>query len=291
MKFKHFVPLLIGLLLGFSLGWWGFRIIFPWIGGWITIGSLIASRLEGKNKDLGRRITILMISPVFLLFLGVMQRENLQLEENVFYILLFISTGLFIRVLVHYAIAKIIGPLIWGRGFCGWACWTAAILEWLPIKENRKIPVKYTRMRYLVFIASILIPVAFILLGYDWQTNHINEDGGIVHGGKPGALIWFLAGNGLYYLVAVILAFKFRKKRAFCKIVCPVSLVMKAQTSIALIKVSPSGNECTSCGSCNRNCPMDVDVVNYISKGKKISSSECILCRKCADICPQGAIR
>ena len=291
MKFKHFVPLLIGLVLGFSLGWWGFRIIFPWIGGWITIGSLVASRLKGKNKDLGRRITILMISPVFLLFLGVMQRENLQLEENVFYILLFISTGLFTRVLVHYAIAKIIGPLIWGRGFCGWACWTAAILEWLPIKENRKIPAKYTRMRYLVFIVSILIPVIFILLGYDWQTNHINEDGGIVQGGKPGALIWFLAGNGLYYLVAVILAFKFRKKRAFCKIACPVSLVMKAQTSIALIRVSPSGNECTSCGSCNRSCPMDVDVVNYISKGKKISSGECILCRKCADICPQAAIR
>jgi hypothetical protein len=37
MKFKHFIPLLTGIILGFSLGWWGFRIIFPWIGGWITM--------------------------------------------------------------------------------------------------------------------------------------------------------------------------------------------------------------------------------------------------------------
>jgi polyferredoxin len=232
-----------------------------------------------------------MISPVFLIFLGIMQRENLQLEETVFYILLFLASGLFIRVLIHYAIAKILGPLIFGRGFCGWACWTAALLEWLPIKENNTIPVKYGRIRYLTLLLSFLIPVVFILMGYDWKTQHIYEGGGIVQSGKPGALVWFLVGNGLYYLIAIILAFVFRKRRAFCKIACPVSLLMKPQTSIALIQIKPSGNECVSCGVCNTNCPMDVNVVSYISSGKKIRSSECILCGVCADVCPKGAIR
>jgi len=290
VKFTHFIPLLIGLLLGFTLGWWGFRIIFPWIGSWITIGILIAVNREGKARDLGRRISILMISPVFLIFLGIMQRENLQIEETVFYTLLFISSGIFTRVLYHYAIAKIIGPFIWGRGFCGWACWTAAILEWLPIKENYPVPVKYTRIRYFVFIVSILTPIVFVMLGYDWVTNHIHEDGKVISTGKPGALVWFLVGNGIYYLVAVLLAFKFKKKRAFCKIACPVSLVMKAQTTIALIKKSPSGKECISCKVCNINCPMDVDVMSYISIGKKVSSSECITCGICSNACPQEAI-
>ena len=290
IKFSHFIPLLIGLLLGLTLGWWGFLIIFPWIGGWITIGVLVAANREGKAKDVGRRISILMISPIFLLFLGVMQRENLQIEETVFYILLFISSGIFIRVLYHYAIAKIIGPFIWGRGFCGWACWTAALLEWLPIKENYPIPVKFTRIRYLVFVISILIPIMFVLLGYDWRSNHIYENGEVISTGKPGALIWFLVGNGIYYLAAILLAFKFKKKRAFCKIACPVSLVMKAQTTIALVKKAPSGKECISCKACNVNCPMDVDVMGYISKGKKVSSSECILCGICGNICPQKAI-
>ena len=291
VKFRHFTPLLIGLLLGFSLGWWGFLIIFPWIGGWITIGNLITIRQKGKDKDLGRRVSILMISPVFLVFLGVMQRENLQIEETVFYILFFISSGIFTRVLIHYVIAKIIGPFIWGRGFCGWACWTAAILEWLPIKENKLIPQKYTRIRYPVFIFSILVPIMFVLLGYDWFSNHIYEDGKVISTGKFGALIWFLAGNGIYYLTAIILAFKFKKKRAFCKIGCPVSLLMKAQTTIALVKKRPSGKECISCKVCNVNCPMDVDVMYYISKGKKVSSSECILCGKCGNVCPQKAIK
>ena len=291
MKFRHSIPLLAGLVLGFTLGWWGFLIIFPWIGGWITIGNLIGAKRKGKAKDLGRRISILMISPVFLIFLGVMQRENLQIEETVFYILFFLASGIFTRVLIHYAIAKIIGPFIWGRGFCGWACWTAAMLEWLPIKENQPVPIKYTRIRYLVFVVSILTPVLFVLLGYDWFSNHIYEDGKMMATGKPGAFIWFLVGNGIYYLSAILLAFKFKKKRAFCKIACPVSLVMKAQTSIALVRISPSGKKCTTCKTCNVCCPMDVDVMSYISAGKKVSSSECILCRKCRHVCPQKAIR
>jgi polyferredoxin len=290
MKFKHFIPFLIGLTLAITLGWWGFYIIFPWIGGWITIGSLISLRKKGKENDLGRRISILMISPVFLIFLGVMQQENLQIEETVFYTLFFISSGIFTRVLIHYAIAKVIGPLIWGRGFCGWACWTAAILEWLPIKENNPVPTKYTRIRYPVFVVSLLIPIMFVLLGYDWYANHIDAADKVIHTGKPGGLIWFLAGNGIYYLTAVCLAFAFKKKRAFCKIACPVSLVMKAQTSVAIIKKRPSGKECISCNACNINCPMDVDVKSYISKGKKISSSECIMCGICSKLCPQKSI-
>ena len=286
MKIKHFIPLLLGLLLGFALGWWGFLVIFSWIGGWITIGLLIAAKRKKKTKDLGRRISILMISPVFLVFLGIIQRENLQIEETFFDTLFFLASGMMTPVILHYAIAKIIGPFIWGRGFCGWACWTAAFLEWLPVKENHTVSVKYTYIRYLTLIGSMLIPLLFIQFGYDWKSVHLNRNGGNI-----GQLIWFLAGNGIYYLVAIWLAFSFKKKRAFCKIVCPVSLVMKVQTKIALIKKRPSGKECIKCQVCNLQCPMDVDVMSYISSGKKISSSECILCGNCGNVCPQEAIR
>ena len=264
MKFKHFIPLLIGLLLGYTLGLW----LFLWIGGWISIGIIIASKREGKAKDLGRRICILMISPVFLVLLGIIQQENFQIEEMVFDTLFLISSGIITPVILHYAIAKIIGPLIWGRGYCGWACWTAAFLEWLPIKENQPVAAKYTRIRYLILVISILIPIMFILLGYDWQSSQLNRSGA-----QSGQLIWFLVGNGIYYLVAITLAFKFKKKRAFCKIVCPVSIVMKAQTKIAIAKTKPSGKTCISCKACNKNCPMDVDVMNFISMFSALSCS------------------
>ncbi|MDR2496452.1 MAG: 4Fe-4S dicluster domain-containing protein [Tannerellaceae bacterium] len=295
MKFGYFIPLIIGLTLGLALGsggWWGFLVIFPWIGASITIGTLIAAGRKGRKKEIGRRLSLLLISPVFLIFLGIMQRENLQIEETVFYTLLLLNTGIFTRVLIHYAIAKIIGPLIWGRGYCGWACWTAALMEWLPVRDKRPVPRKLTLIRYPVLLLSILLPLVFVWLGYDWVGLHVIESGtaAIMHG-KVGSILWFLVGNGIYYIAAVWLAFRFGKRRAFCKIACPVSLVMKAQTRVSLLRVKPTGNECTGCGACNRSCPMDVDVRSYIAGGSSIRSTECILCGNCSAVCPVMAIR
>jgi ferredoxin-type protein NapH len=105
--------------------WPGF-LFFAWIGASISIGNYVSGRYKKQEKQIGRKIAILLMTPVFLLFLGLMQHENLQLEETVFYLAYFIAGGVFTRVLIHYTIAKVGGPLIFGRGFCGWACWTAA---------------------------------------------------------------------------------------------------------------------------------------------------------------------
>jgi len=293
------IPLLIGVSLSAVLAtvdWFGFWFIFAPIGASVSLGFFINERIGIRDKDFGRKISISLVALILLIFLGIMQHENLQLEETVFYFSYFIYTGLFARVLIHYAIAKVFGPLIWGRGFCGWGCWTAAVLEWLPIKENNKIPKKYTYIRIPVFIISILIPFLFIRSGYDYVNKHIYRpsygfDDLPFQLHKFDQFVWFLVGNAIYYIVAIVLAFTFKKKRAFCKICCPVSLVMKAQTKIALLKTKPSGVKCIECGKCNKECPMDVNVMGYISAKKAILSSECISCGVCRRVCPVQAIK
>jgi polyferredoxin len=287
------VPLLIGTVLSVSLGltiWVGFFFVFIPIGLSISIGSFLSIRYN--NPDLGRKISLSVISLVFLVFLGIMQRENMQLEETVIYFAYFISTGIFTRVLIHYSIAKVFGPLIWGRGYCGWACYTAALLEWLPIKENKTIPKKFTYIRIPVLIVSLLIPFILIQSGYDYYAGHIDSsiNSFFIESRKLDQFIWFLAGYISYYIIGIILAFVFRKKRAFCKIFCPVSLIMKLPTRIALLKIKPSGNKCIQCEKCNGVCPMYIDVKKYIEKGQKVLSTECIYCRNCANICPAKAI-
>ena len=291
--FSLFLPLIIGGGLSFILGftfWPPFYFIFSFIGASISFGSLV-NRKSGIF-DLGRRISILLVGMLFIVYFGLMQRENMQLEETVVYFAYFLSTGFFTRVLIHYAIAKVFGPLIFSRGFCGWACWTAAILEWLPIKENRQVPKKYTYIRFPVLILSLLIPFLLISSGYDYVTGHIQDDGSFLFQGlKKDQFLWFLAGNGIYYLVGIILAFVFKKKRAFCKVACPVSLIMKIPARFALVKIRPTGNTCTECGICNRNCPMDVDVMQFIKAGKPVATGECILCGNCVRLCPSKAIQ
>jgi len=286
-------PFLIGTVLSVSLGltiWVGFFFVFIPIGLSISIGVFLSIRLN--NPDLGRRISLSIISLVFLIFLGIMQRENMQIEETVVYLAYFISTGIFTRVLIHYAIAKVFGPLIWGRGYCGWACYTVALLEWLPIKENKHIPKKYTYIRIPVLIVSLLIPFILIQSGYDYYANHIDSSiTSFVESKKLDQFIWFLVGYILYYIVGIILAFVFKKRRAFCKVFCPVSLIMKLPTRVSLVKINPTGNKCIKCGKCNEVCPMDVDVRKYIENGKKILSTECVFCRNCINICPVKAIK
>jgi polyferredoxin len=270
--------------------WVGFFFVFTPIGLSVSIGLFLSIRFN--NPDLGRKISLSVISLVFLVFLGIMQRENMQIEETVFYFAYFISAGIFTRVLIHYAIAKIFGPLIWGRGYCGWACYTAALLEWLPIKENKAIPKKYTYIRIPVLIVSLIIPFILIQSGYDYNSRHIEStiNGFFIENRKFDQFIWFLSGYISYYIIGIILAFVFRKKRAFCKIFCPVSLVMKLPARFALIKIKPSGNKCIKCGKCNEVCPMDIDIKKYIGNGRKVSSTECIYCRNCINICPARAI-
>jgi len=292
-KYKRcFFPLLIGTVLSVSLGltiWVGFFFVFIPIGLSVSIGFFLSIRFN--NPDLGRKISLSVISLVFLVFLGFMQRENMQIEETVIYLAYFISTGVFTRVLIHYAIAKVFGPLIWGRGYCGWACYTAALLEWLPIKENKHIPKKYTYIRIPVLIVSLLIPFILIQSGYDYMTKHIDSSiTSFIESKKFDQFIWFLTGYILYYIIGIILAFVFKKRRAFCKIFCPVSLIMKLPTRLSLLKIRPNGNKCIKCGKCNEVCPMDIDVRKYIDNGQKVLSTECIGCRNCVNICPAKAI-
>jgi polyferredoxin len=253
-------------------------VIFPWIGFSISIGMFIRSLLKGKKKILGRKIAILMILPCLLIFIPVINNENFQLEG----VVLIVLVGLFSKGFIHYAIAKIFGPLIWGRGFCGWACWTAAILDWLPIANRKKhVDPKFKLLRFVTLFISIAIPVYLVVvMNYDVWGNYINKN----------EMIWMFTGNLIYYAIGIPLAFILNDKRAFCKYLCPVSLVMIPTSKISLITIKPTGIECIECGNCNRICPMDIDVMSYVKNNKKITHSECILCTDCQVVCPTGAI-
>jgi len=276
------LPFLIGLavavILNISVGWWGFWVIFPWIGFSISTGMLVRALLKGKKKILGRKISILMIMPLMLIFVPVINNENFQLEG----VVLIVLVGFFSKGFIHYAIAKIFGPLIWGRGFCGWACWTAAILDWLPVKgKASQVSNNIKHLRFITLFISIVIPAYLVfILNYDVRGNYINKN----------EMIWMFTGNIIYYAAGIPLAFILKDRRAFCKYLCPVSLVMIPSAKLSLINIKPTGNDCIECGSCNKVCPMGIDVMSYVKDNRKINHAECILCNDCQAVCPVNAI-
>ncbi|MBR3160613.1 MAG: 4Fe-4S binding protein [Atopobiaceae bacterium] len=240
---------------------------FSYIGAALAVA--VALFIRG-NKN-ARRISQLLIGLYMLVYLGLISGENMQIEGFWYYLF----TGVFEAATIHYAVAKIFGPLLFGRGWCGYACWTAMVLDFLPYKvpqqPRRK---KLGRVRYVTFAASLVF-VAALFLAHVGNIERI--------------MFWaFIVGNVAYYAIGTALAYAFKDNRAFCKYVCPVTVFLKPMSYFARIRVTCDHDKCIGCGRCRRVCPMDVDMLDD-SRGRE-NGTECILCLECARNCPRKAL-
>ncbi len=239
---------------------------FTYIGGSIALGMV----LFAKNFKHARRVVQLMVGLYMLVYLGLICNENMQIEGFWYYLF----TGVFEAATIHYAVAKIFGPLLFGRGWCGYACWTAMVLDFLPYKVPRQPRKKLGWIRYIVFAASLIFVAALFLANV---------------GGLEKIMSWaFLIGNVLYYGVGVALAFAFQDNRAFCKYICPITVFLKPMSYFSLTRITCNKEKCISCGKCKKVCPMDVDMTDNSRRRK--NGTECIHCMECVKACPKDAL-
>lgn len=239
---------------------------FSYIGTCLAIGIF----LYLKKTKYARNIVQFAVGLYMLLYLGVLSNENMQIEGLWYYLFL----GVFEAAVIHYAVAKIFGPLFFGRGWCGYACWTAMILDLLPYKTSNKPRAKFGFIRYIVFSFSLVFVGSLFLL-------HIPN--------IETVMFWsFIIGNFLYYTVGIILALLLKDNRAFCKYVCPITVFLKPTSYFSLLRIKNDKNKCISCGKCKKVCPMDVDMTD--NSRKRTNGTDCILCFKCIDECPKNSL-
>ena len=279
---------------------------FSYIGVSISLGVF----LFVKKYRHARRIVQLLVGLYMLVYLGLICGENMQIEGFWYYLF----TGVFEAATIHYAVAKIFGPLLFGRGWCGYACWTAMVLDFLPFKvpvavremqetrnngklqfsqeesqgvqdfrepeDERKRGERWSRrnigwMRYVMFTISLIFVAALFL-------THVGNIEKIMFGA-------FIIGNLLYYGLGILLAFIYQDNRAFCKYLCPITVFLKPMSYFALIRVKCDETKCISCGKCRKVCPMEVDVLDPSRRRK--NGTECILCLECKRNCPKDALQ
>lgn len=239
---------------------------FSYIGISIALGIFLFLK---KYKN-ARRVTQLLVGLYMLVYLGLISRENMQIEGFWYYLF----TGVFEAATIHYAVAKIFGPLIFGRGWCGYACWTAMVLDFLPYKVPQEPRKKIGWIRYVTFVLSFIFVSALFLA-------HV--------GNMETIMFWaFIIGNILYYAVGIALAYLCEDNRAFCKYICPVTVFLKPMSYFSLLRIQCDESKCISCGKCKKVCPMDVDVTDNSRKRK--NGTECILCFECVRECPKKAL-
>ena len=126
----------IAIVLWLTTGRIFYLFNFGYIGTALALGLGVYVSLPARKRPLGRRLAQFLIGAYMLLFLGLLQRENMQIEGFFFYLL----AGIFAGSVIHYLVAKVAGVLIFNRGWCGWACWTVMILDLLPFKRHKTEP-------------------------------------------------------------------------------------------------------------------------------------------------------
>jgi ferredoxin-type protein NapH len=240
---------------------------FSYIGCSISFGLFLLV----KKYKYARHFIQFAVGSYMLVYLGLLCHENMQIEGFWFYLF----SGVFEAATIHYAVAKIFGPLIFGRGWCGYACWTAMILDLLPYKTSSQQKRKNLGwLRVLTFSISLVFVATLFLLQIP-GLEHI-------------MFIAFIAGNIIYYAAGITLAFLLKDNRAFCKYLCPITVFLKPMSYFSLIRIKPDETKCVHCDRCSQVCPMEVDVMDP-SRNRK-NGTECILCLECVKNCPKEAL-
>lgn len=240
---------------------------FTYIGGFLALGLA----LYANHYQYARQVVQLGVGLYMLVYLGLCCNENMQIEGFWYYLFL----GVFEAATIHYAVAKIFGPLLFGRGWCGYACWTAMVLDFLPYKQPKAPRKKLGFIRYITFGLALAFVSGLFLL----QVKQLER-----------IMFWsFLIGNALYYAVGIGLAFLFKDNRAFCKYICPITVFLKPASYFSLMRIQVDADACVGCGKCRQVCPMNVDMLD--PSRKRENGTECILCMSCVEACPKKAVK
>lgn len=99
-----------------------------------------------------------------------------------------------------------------------------------------------------------------------------------LRGQAGGLFLWKLG------ILLVLLLLSVKVYRPFCQYLCPLGAIYGLFNRFSLVQVHWEKQGCTSCGACERACPVALSV-SGISR-----SPECIRCGKCIEACPGNCL-
>ncbi len=202
-----------------------------------------------------------------------------------------LSRGVFNAGFVFW-ILVLVSAVILGRTFCGWFCWFGGYLElveWGIGSLKIKIPRRMLLYLGVIPFVSLALKVYNSLI-VNWIQGFPTTFTFQLADVEP----WGGQQTGISILITLImfgpvLFFAFGR-RAWCRYLCPIGALLKIFGIVGLCKVRLVNDNCNGCGTCNRTCDMQVDVLGELKTHGEVLSSNCIRCLKCTNECPTGAI-
>jgi len=183
--------------------------------------------------------------------------------------------------------------LFFGRFFCGYLCPMGGMQECIAEINNK--PAKAGWRNYIKFGIWIIwlgLLAFFYFAGegdlkidFFFMTDH-------------GISIAEIGNYVIYYgvIVLIFLPTLIHGRRASCHYICWMApfMIVGSKLGKALhipqLHVKAEKEKCISCGICNKNCPMGLDVKKMVNEKGTTYNAECINCGKCIDNCPKKVL-
>jgi polyferredoxin len=179
--------------------------------------------------------------------------------------------------------------LFFGRAYCSWFCPGCGIQEIMALIVKRKS--KNTKALYIKYVIFALwmgaIVTGFILHGF----RKVDITYGMADITPERKII--LTTGAILIIVPLTAIFG---QFASCKYICwqaPIMIIgtkIRDYFNLRGLRIRAKSEACKSCAVCNKNCPMNLDVMAFL-KNKEFKNTECILCGNCIDSCNQKVIR
>jgi len=265
------------------------RIAIPMFILWIVI-SFIALILLFKDKGTKKtRIIIYIISFVLGgILLGGIPSAVMPIQQ----ILRVIGVGsglLLIIPMIIILTLLILTTLIFGRIFCGFACPVGALQELISklkfksnLKEQKYVKYKLDISTKTANIVRWCFFGLLILMSIIWSLTllqFINPFLGFNYFKNPLSLV-LLIPLIILIIVAMLSIFIYRP---WCRFLCPFGALASLTSRFSRYKLRRT-ESCTECGLCEKICPTQEAFTNS-------SKSECYLCNRCVEICPENALK
>ncbi len=201
-----------------------------------------------------------------------------------------LSGGGYLKRIAASSVILLMGTVVlgvvFGRAFCGYLCPLGALQEFFGMIGKAIWPRKRPTMpaaldrpaRYLKYVVLAFFTIwtfqaaELVIRPYDpWVAwMHLTSDELLVEFALGTAVLGIsLAGSVVY-------------ERFFCKYLCPMGATLGIVSKVSLFKVRRSAETCTSCGSCDKACPVNITVSTVDS----VRSAECLACNECVNACP-----
>jgi polyferredoxin len=223
---------------------------------------------------------VLLLSMVYLGFVGGACPCMIMSLQQVVLFLLGVPVAL---VSMLWFVGLTVTTYFFGKTWCGWLCHLGALQDFLFREKGRRWLVSERSQKIIKRVQIVLLLALVIQLMLTRSIEFIHYDPFKV------AFNMFSANIAGYVLLVLLLLSSVLIYRPFCRIICPVGLILGWITKIPGAR-KPNVNEttCSDCRRCERRCKQQ-SIENKLTK-IIINTEDCILCGECMDACAKNSI-